>query len=274
MNFTKFSIPLLAAIMLVGTSVTPSAAQAETSWWDEPWRFNAKIYSWLPEAPIDIKIDGHDVDNLPESLDNILDSLEMMAMFELEVYKGPIGVFVSPIYYDGKYTEHFTGAAGERRKFTLEERLWLIKYGASYDFGPWPLGEAADFPTVVVQPYVAGLYFHDDLEAKVDPGLLDLGLDYKTTIEFNTLIVGVNTLWDLTERWGLRLGANYGGWDVDHVKETYEGIGTLSYNFKMWDVSSKFFAGYRYLYLDIKKTAEVELKLKVRGPLLGIGWEF
>ena len=115
----------------------------------------------------------NEVANAPESLDNILDSLEMMAMFELEAQKGPIAVFVSPIYYDGKYNEHFTGLADERRKFTLKERVWLVKYGVSYDFGPWPLGETSGSSTVVVQPYVGGLYFHDKIEATIDPGLFD-----------------------------------------------------------------------------------------------------
>jgi hypothetical protein len=273
MNFTKFTIPLLAAILLVGTSVTPSAAQDKEGWRDAPWRFNVNIYGWMPSAPVDISIDGNKVAHAPESFDNILDDLDMAAMFELEAHKGPIGIFVSPIYYDGKDTEHFTGELGERRKSTLEEKVWVIKYGLSYDFGPWPIGENSDPSTVIVQPYVGGLYLHDDIEMKITPGLLDLGLDYKTTLSFNTPIVGVNTLWDLTERWGLRLGGNYGGWDVDHVDETYEGIGTLSYNFKMWDVSSKFFAGYRYLHLDYKKKG-AEIQVDVKGPLVGIGWVF
>jgi hypothetical protein len=108
---------------------------------------------------------------------------------------------------------------------------------------------------------------------KVDPGVLDLGLDYKTTLSFNTPIVGLNTLWDLTKRWTLRLGGNYGGWDVDDVKKTYEGIGTVGYRFKMWDVSSKVFAGYRYVHVDYEKR-DAEIQVSIKGPLFGIGWEF
>jgi len=75
MKFAKISISFLAALLLVGVSATPSAAQAGEGWRDAPWRFSAKGYGWLPEAPATIKIDGHDVDNLPESLDTILDDL-------------------------------------------------------------------------------------------------------------------------------------------------------------------------------------------------------
>lgn len=235
--------------------------------------FHANVYGWLPKAPATIKVDDHNVAKLPEDFDNILDSAEMLAMFEVEVHKGPIGIFASPVYYKGKDTEHFRGLLGERRKFTVEENVWLIKYGASYDLGPWPLWKSSDSPTVILQPYVGGLYLHDDIELKVTPGAFDQGLDVNTTLKFNTPIIGANTLWNLTKRWGLRLGGNYGGWDVDDVKKTYEFVGMVAYRFKMWDVSSKVFAGYRYLHLDYKKKG-VDIELDVKGPLFGIGWVF
>jgi hypothetical protein len=273
MNFTKVTISLLAAIMLVGTLVTSSAAQDTEGWRHAPWRFNVNIYGWMPSAPVDITVDGHKVGSAPESFDNILDDLDMAAMFELEAHKGPIGVFVSPVYYDGKDTEHFTGLLGQRRKSSLEEKVWVIKYGLSYDFGPWPMGENSDPSTVIVQLYGGGLYLHDDIEVKIDPGLLGFGLDYDTTLSFNTPIVGVNILWDLTERWALRLGGNYGGWDVDDVNETYEGTGTISYHFKMWGKSSKVFVGYRYLRVDYEKKG-ADIRVDVKGPLVGLGWVF
>ena len=288
MKLSKLAIPCLLALILVGTSATPSAAEEPTNtqeesspsaeqvvagWWEAPWRFNVNVYGWLPRAPATIKVDGHEVANLPEDFDKIFDSLEMAAMFEIEVHKGPIGVFASPIYYKGKDDEKFTGLLGERRKFTVKEEVWLIKYGASYDLGPWHLGKDSDSPTVILQPYAGGLYLHDDIELKVDPGVLDKGLDVDTTLKFNTPIIGLNTLWDLTKRWGLRLGGNYGGWDVDDVEKTWELIGTVAYRFKMWNVSSQVFGGYRYLHLDYKKKG-IDLDLDVYGPLFGIGWEF
>jgi len=255
-KLAKFAIAYIGALLLVGTPATSSAAEEPTNTQEEsslsasdsptdtkeerwPWRFIVNVYGWLPKAPVDIKIDGNDIENFPESFDNIFDSLQFASMSEVEVHKGDV---------------------------------WLIKYGASYDLGPWHLGETSDSPAVVLQPYVGGLYFHDDIEMKVSPGLFDIGLDYKTTLTFNTPIVGLNTLWDLTKRWTLRLGGNYGGFHQDNVKKTYEFVGTVGYRFKMWDVSSKVFAGYRYLHLDYDR--EVELQVDIKGPLFGIGWEF
>jgi hypothetical protein len=273
MKFTKISISFLAALLLVGVSTTLSTAQAGEGWRDAPWRFSAKGYGWLPQAPATIKIDGHDVDNLPESFDTILDDLRMAAMFELEAHKGPLGFFISPVYYDGKDTEHFKGAAGENRKVTVEESAWVIDYGVAYEIGQWRLGKAADSPTVTVEPFVGALYFHDHMKIDLNPGALDIGLRVRKTIEFNTPIVGLNTFLRFNDRWSLRVSGNYGVFNASEVNRTWQGIGLLGYHFKMWDVSSQVYAGYRYLHVDLEDDP-IELEVDVKGPLVGIGWEF
>ena len=47
----------------------------------------------------------------------------------------------------------------------------------------------------------------------------------------------------------------------------------LIYRFKIGNVSSEVFAGYRYLKIDYEKQP-VTLKVDVFGPFFGIGWEF
>ncbi len=111
-----------------------------------------------------LKIDQQEVANLPESLDNILDSLEMTAMFELKAHKGPLGFFVSPIYYKGKASQHFEGLLGQSRKISLAEEVWAIDYGVFYKIGQWSLGESADSPTVTVEPYAGALYLRDNIK--------------------------------------------------------------------------------------------------------------
>jgi hypothetical protein len=281
MKLAKFSIPILAALMLVGTTAAPSAAEDLTAEWEwsslsatktDPWRFSVNVYGWLPSAPVDIKTEEGESESAPESFDNIFDSLQLAGMAEAEIHKGPIGVFVSPIFYKGEDDEHFTGPLGASRKATLKETAWLIKYGVSYDLGLFRLGESSDPPTVTLQPYAGGLYFHDKIRLDLSPGAIGPGVNVRETIEFNTPIIGVNTLWDLTDRWSLRIGGNIGGWHVDDVNQTYEIIGTAAYHFKLWDKSAKVFAGYRYLHLDYEK--EVELEVTIKGPLFGFGFEF
>jgi hypothetical protein len=86
-------------------------------------------------------------------------------------------------------------------------------------------------------------------------------------------MVGLASYWNLSERWYLNLSYGYGGWDVDDVDEIYDFIGNVGYRFTMYDISSKVFAGYRYLHFDWEdQPAEVVLTCK--GPFFGIGWEF
>lgn len=184
MKFENIIISLMGALLFIGVSTPLSAAPAGQFWWDAPWRFNVKGYGWLPTAPATIDVDQEEVANIPETLDNILDSVEVTAMFELEAHKGPLGFFVSPIYYKGHYTEHFTGELGQRRKFSMKETVWLIDYGVSYELGTWHLGET----TVTVKPFVGGLYFHDPIKIDVDPGQLDIGLDIDKTIDLTRLL--------------------------------------------------------------------------------------
>ncbi len=117
MKLSRLAISWLLALMFVGAIATisvaeepantkekssSSAEQVGAGWREAPWRFHVNVYGWLPHAPVDIKVDGNKVASAPESLDNILDDLEMTAMLEFEVHKGRIGVFASPVYYDGK----------------------------------------------------------------------------------------------------------------------------------------------------------------------------
>ncbi len=49
--------------------------------------------------------------------------------------------------------------------------------------------------------------------------------------------------------------------------------GAIMYKFKTWDVSSKVFAGYRYIYIDYDKN-KLGINVSVKGPLVGVGLEF
>jgi hypothetical protein len=276
--------------MLVGALFTPAMAQEQSESQEKaslheaeqspggteddwPWRFNVNIYAWAPKAPARIKANGKTVASEPETLGNILSSLEMAAMFELGLHKGPIGIFVSPVYYEGDYDANSKGSLGQKRKGSLSEDVWLIKYGMSYDFGPWHFVNKFNSPSVVFQPYVGGLYFHDDIDLYIKADAIDQRDDFRTTIEFNSPLVGMNTLFDLTKDWSLCLGFNFGGWDVQNLRSTHEFISTVAYHFTMFDVPSNVFAGYRYLHLDYKKSS-VALHVDVKGPMIGIGWEF
>ena len=116
------------------------------------------------------------------------------------------------------------------------------------------------------------------IKLDLNPGALGIGLRVRETLEFNTPIIGLNTLWNLTDRWSFRMGANIGGANivgssVDDVSNTWEVVGTIAYKFELWDQSAKVFAGYRHLHVHYDD-GSLDLEVDVEGPLVGMGFEF
>jgi len=265
--------PLLFVLTLVFTLITPAIAQEEGIL-DSPWKFHVNLYGWLPEAPATITRNDKVLADVPEDLDTILESMDATAMFELEAHKGPLVLFLNNVYYKGEYNDHFIGKESkQRRKFTFEEEVWAVKYGAGYKLDPIKLGDKPDSADVTLIPWVGAFYFHDDWETKVSAAPPFDGVDVDGTLEFNTPMVGLGSRWNLSKNWYLNLSYGQGGWDVDDVDEIYDILGNFVYRFKMGDVSSKFIAGYRYLHIDYDD-GTMEVDVDVKGPFLGFGWEF
>jgi hypothetical protein len=76
MQLIKCVVLFLVSLAFVGTVKSPAIAQEGESWWNAPWRFQVNLYSWLPDAPATINVDGKEIVDVPEDLDTILDSLE------------------------------------------------------------------------------------------------------------------------------------------------------------------------------------------------------
>lgn len=241
---------------------------------DAPWDFVVNVYGWLPSAPADITIRNEEVANLPESLDTILDSLEFAAMFEVQVHKGPVSVFANTVYYKGDYDEDTLSKNGKPITLEVDEEAWVVSYGAGYSLPAWKLGKSADAPTVNLQPYVGALFMHDPIGVEVTDRITGIGVRVEETVNFNTPLVGLNSFWNFSDRWLGRLSFNYGGFGgVANVEKTYDFVAAIGYRFTMWDVESRFFAGYRYLDIELEDRS-LEVNVAVKGPFFGIGWAF
>jgi hypothetical protein len=271
MTHRSFSILLALALGLVapGTSVADEASPPASNPFEraanEPWRFAINIWGWLPSAPA--KIDqGPISEELPEDLGKILDSLQWGAFLDLEARKGPFGVYATPIIIGLDDTEHVEGPI-QRHEIDISEEVLLMDFGLSYQFGPWDFGSGADAPQVALEPFVGARWLYDDLGIDLDPGPSN-----DIDVHFIAPVVGLNMFWDLTEHWVLRFSGDYGGFDVDHLKYTFNLLGVVGYRFDLGGVDTHVFAGGRYLYIDYEKTASLEVA--IRGPILGIGFAF
>lgn len=274
MRLVKISILFVVVCGFFCAGATPALAQSEGRSWSDPWQFRVNLYGWLPDAPATISVDGKEVIDVPEDLDTILDSLDITAMFELEAQKGPLVFFANNVYYQGTYDENFTGPITSLPKeYELEEEVWAIKYGVGYELGPWDLGGSDESPKITLIPWGGAFYFHDDWSLEIKPQGAPLSGKTSGTYELHTPMAGLGSRVHLSEKWYLNLSYGYGGWDVDDVDEVYDFIGNIGYRFKMWDVATKVFAGYRYLHLE-REAQDVNLDLTAKGPFFGIGWEF
>ena len=96
---------------------------------DEPWRFTAAAYLWLPDAPLEVNLGPID-SSLPEDLGTILGSLQMALMLDFEARKGRFGGYVAPIFVwlrddDNSVQGTNPGAPNHRQRSRVSHRLWF-----------------------------------------------------------------------------------------------------------------------------------------------------
>lgn len=262
------------SLITVGLIMASMAvAEDAASVGEAPWQFGFNVYLWRVDAPVTIKVNQQEVANLPEDFDTIIDALQMAFMGEFNVRKGPLSFFAAPIYYRGELDKHFRGPLGARRKAKIKEEVWLVDYGLSWEFGPWNLSKDAAYPTISVSPIAGARYLRDNIAVDVPPGILDMGLKVRTTLVFNTPFLGLKSKLRFSERWSLGVEYDHGVADADKIKETYNALGIVAYHYKIKQRSARWFAGYRFLKLDIENDP-VSVDLEVKGPLIGFGMDF
>jgi hypothetical protein len=284
--------PILSAFLLAASPLLAGTARAQAPdattkpWWqptiEGPWRFTLAGYGWLPEAPAEIDLGPVD-DTLPEDLGTIIDGLQFGAMADLELRKGSFGAYFSPIVVFLSDSEHIDGPI-ERHKVTLNEDVYLMDFGLSYEVGRWQLWNQADWilpsPKVAVELIAGGRALIDDITVKLKPGrrtfdpdTIEADRKFDVDIDFVAPVVGLHTFWDLTDRLNLRIEGDYGGFDVDHLEETYNAMGLVGWRFKPKPhLNVNVYAGYRFLHIDYKKIAEI--KVDIKGPFVGLAFEF
>ena len=253
----------------------PPAAQPETGtgFKDAPLRFDVNLYFWALSIPgtIENKDGSREID-LNVSFHDLLKYLNFAVMGQAELHKGPVGLFVSPLYGDLENSTNFTGPLGNDNKATGYLKIWVTDYGLSYQVAHWKLGNGADAPTLTLVPYGGYRYVYLKTTVKLYSSLLDKTVKDSNISRINTPIVGARAILDLTKHWFFTASGDY-GWNVEDVVNTWQTIGLVGYRFNMGKFPSKVFAGTRYLHLSTDN-GTVKSNLAIKGPLAGLGMEF
>lgn len=121
--YARFGFLSLALFLLVGVS-DAMAERIETpgiseSSWDYEWYIDL----WFPEAPATIISDGLEID-LPESTRNIYRAMNFSSMMRFKARKGPLGLFLNPIYYNGTWEDEFKKPPLSGKEYKLNERVF------------------------------------------------------------------------------------------------------------------------------------------------------
>jgi hypothetical protein len=275
--------PILSALLLAASPLLAGTARAEASdatpapccrpTTEGPWRFTFAGYGWLPDAPAEIKLNHGDA-TLPEDLGTIIDDLQFGAMADLELRKGSFGAYFAPIVVVLDDSEVIPVL---NRRVTVSEDVYLMDFGLSYELGRWQLWNHDDWilpsPKLAVELTAGGRALIDDIKVKIERGQIESGRTFEPEISFVAPVVGLSAFWDLTDRLNLRMDGDYGGFNVDHLDETYNAMGLVGWRFKPTpNLNINVYAGYRFLHIDYKKIAEIEVDIK--GPFVGLAFEF
>jgi hypothetical protein len=238
---------------------------------DEPWRFTAAAYLWLPDAPLEVNLGPID-SSLPEDLGTILGSLQMALMLDFEARKGRFGGYVAPIFVWLRDDDNSVQGPIQEHQIIVKESVYLIDFGLSYEVGQWRLWNRPSWvlpsPAVAVEPFFGARSLIDDITFTLEPGG-----SHRPEISFIAPVIGLRTFWDITDRFNLRIEGDYGGFHVDGLEQTWNFLALAGYRFKpRKNLDINVFAGYRYLSIEYKKVAAINVDLK--GPLLGVALEF
>jgi hypothetical protein len=271
----QFNAVSLALLLFAGASDVMADRLEQVSISESPWTFELFIDAWAVKAPAKITMGDTEVE-LPENLNTILDSLKMTSMLRFDAHKGPLGLFVNPIYYNGTYNHNYKKPPFEGHGYRLDETVWLVDYGMSYEVGRWDIGKNGSSRVISFEPYLGLRFFHDNLTLRIHPEGDQDGLTKRITVKTTSPTIGFKSRVQIKTSWDFLFVGDYGGFDVNNMDNSYQMAGYFNYNFK-WGkekhISSRAYIGYRFLhigYVDEPSAFEVN----VQGPIAGISFLF
>ncbi|MEG6552044.1 hypothetical protein V6C53_17575 [Desulfocurvibacter africanus] len=263
---------LLACMILslvVFPRLTPLQAQQGSQ-----WEFTVAPYIWFAGLEGDLTVGDREVD-VDVDFSDILDSLDVAFLGQVEARKDPWGVFLQANYFKLNSDESEARAAGplgfERQlDVDLETTLWLVEFGGSYTAFAW---SGSGFPRHIRGDVLAGGRYwsvENDLEATFTGPLTTRDVEAEQEIDWVDPIVGARVEVQLSDRILLAVRGDIGGFGIgDGSDFTWNLLGLLGYRFASW---ATLWAGYRTLDVDYDNDAQFDMTMQ--GPLAGLAFTF
>ena len=232
-----------------------------------PWLIGIPL--WVPGYAGQFAVGGVEVGGESEG-ESIFDRL-FSSEFSLDFY-----LVGSVNYHWQEWNFHgdvFAGTIGKSAQFTLTDKtvvdatlqVVMPRVYAGYDFlhDSAPLG-----PITRWQAYLGGRFYDLDLEV-VLPG--NLGTVDGGTSWFN-LLIGTELNVAIINRLNLTISGDIGGFTGSNEPSLF---GEVALHYRPWDLFSASL-GYVAIHIDRvgESPEEIELKVDLAGPVLGIGFHF
>jgi hypothetical protein len=273
MKLTRFTVPVLAALMLAGPMATPCAAgsdlpgisqiQAETA---SGWEFSiSPLYFWAAGFDGNLRINGTNA---------------TIDLTPIDLYVNNLGTLLGALegYYMG---------AGEIRydKFGFFYDVYYIDLGGGDSTSKGHLDLGVDAGLSLLFATMAGTYrVYEDETAHIDAlaGLRIWDVDFTLNLDVNgntnklgdgdtwvDPVIGVKGGTDISDNVYLKGWAMVGGFGAgsDFMWDVFGGVG---YDFNDW-ISA--FAGFRGGGVDYKK-GSFKWDVTMYGPMFGLGVKF
>jgi hypothetical protein len=260
----SFIVLIIAALILV--TFAPSVPAKEQSDEGGGWEFSVAPYMWFVALDGDATVKGTKSD-VDIGFNDIWDELNIGGMVAFEARKSRFGIYGDTVYANlGEDTS--VGYVGIDPSI---DTLWA-GLGGSYRVATWgPSDESGKkFPTVTVDTTL-GLrytYLGVDLDFKNVPVSDVHGNEY-----WFEPVLGVRTLWDLSQRWRLSLAGNIGGMAFGS-DFAWGAFGLIGYGFGLFgDDNATVFGGYQALsqdYDDGHGNDKFEWDVTLHGPVIGL----
>lgn len=275
MNMKKMGIvnkiASLLAFFLVIVATTPANLPAQ----ERPdagsdWQYSVAPYVWFVslEGEVTAKGQANDID---VGFSDIWDELNLGATIEFEAWKDRYGYFVSVMY--GNVGDERT-VDGIRIVPTIEN-FWA-EIGGFYRLGTWDLNKDSTqkYPNVTVDSYLGLRYSY--VEVELDFRNVPVA-DAKGDRDWFEPVLGLRTLWDLSDSWSLSLGGDIGGMAFGS-DFAWNAFGLIGYRCTLFGIdNAQVFAGYRALsqdYEDGSGAKKFEWDVTLHGPVIGVSIPF
>ena len=267
---SKVSICLLT-VTLILLALAPSVLAEARPDDQGGWEFSITPYGWFISMKGKVTVRGLEAD-VDASFSDIWDELNYGVFLEYEARKGNWGFWGNTMYAN-LGDSNVDGPDGLVKIDPTVNGLWQ-GLGGLYRLGIWNLADAPGKKpsTVTIDTYIGARYTY-----------LDVSIDFKGVYQGQTRnvdgdkswvepLIGVRTLWDLSERWTINLLGDIGGvafgsdfaWNVFGPLFSKENNATV-------------FAGYRALsqdYTDGSGRDKFQWDMTLYGPLLGLRIDF